>query len=147
MPDTISRAVRTSLVFTVKDNPAHIKEKPYRLLYVPEEGVPISNIRYEFIENILIRDMRGQSLTFRENGMMAVPLHSQLRYDDYGNKDFIERVYLKEVRNCLREVLETRDVYIFEYMIRRRDEVFPRATGKPYFDRQPVLVAHVGKLA
>ena len=117
MPDTTARAVFASLVFAVKNNPIHIKEKPYDLIYVPEDDRPASNMRYEIKENVLVNDMRDQNLTFYDNGMAIVTLQSQLQYDDYDNKDSIEKIYLKEVRNCLRHVLKTQEIYIFEWMV------------------------------
>ncbi|KAJ6043170.1 uncharacterized protein N7446_001366 [Penicillium canescens] len=81
MPDTTARGVPASLVFAVKNNPIHIKEKPYDLMYVPEDDRPASNMRYEIKENVLVNDMRDQNLTFYDNGMAIVTLQSQLQYD------------------------------------------------------------------
>lgn len=105
-----------SLCFVVKGDPLHKIEKPYLHNY-SAKGVRRTNMAYEAVDDVEIRDMRAYPLTYVKNGIEAAELVSSLSYEDFENRTKIETCFLKEARSVIRRVVGTNDVHIIEYKV------------------------------
>jgi hypothetical protein len=128
------------------DNPALQHEKAYILNYEAPPGVKNSNFVIDYYPGINIRNLRTAGLNFQENGITMTELDECMPRGDFDNETKVEDVYLPQVHAALRRALGAEEVYIFDYMIRKREAAFPyQPKGK---DRapQPALSAHIGVL-
>lgn len=161
--------VLTDLVYLKRDE-RHEHEKPYRLQYEPEEGLPRSNFEIERRKSIQIHDMRGKEdvFTMESNGFEILHLDSKMLPEDFDNEERVKTIYYDELRTLLRKHFKARRVEILEHgvsyrhalittlflrasvvnnmrQIRKRHPMFPISTGKDYEHQQPTSVVHVGK--
>ncbi|KAL1616796.1 hypothetical protein SLS54_008188 [Diplodia seriata] len=86
----------------------YIEEKPYSLRYTPPEGSSRANIKLELHE-IRVRDVRPvkDKLSFETDGCAIVDLGSRMKYEDWDDDSQVKAVYLREVADLLRRVLDT----------------------------------------
>ncbi|KAH6611940.1 hypothetical protein C7974DRAFT_87777 [Boeremia exigua] len=129
--------------YAVGDNPALQHEKAYILNYDTPPGVPKSNFVIDYYPGIKIRNLRTAGLSFQTNGIMMTELDGCMPRADFDDEHKVEDFYLPQVHAALRKALGADEVYIFDYMIRKRAAAFPfQPKGK---DRapQPALSAHI----
>jgi hypothetical protein len=126
MPD-----VQSNIHFLAKDN-VYKKEKPYTLRYPSEDELPQTNFNPEKHENITIHDLRGQesSFSYEKNGFTVMQLNSQMAYADFGSREMIKTLFLKEVGAMLRSVLGASIVQALEYIVGR--SIVPFSNLKAY---------------
>jgi hypothetical protein len=128
------------------DNPALEYEKAYILNYDPPPGVKKSNFVIEYYPDINIRNLRTAGLSFQENGITMTELDGCMPREDFDDEAKVEDFYLPQIHAALRKALGADEVYIFDYMIRKREAAFPyQAKGKDKAP-QPALSAHIGML-
>ena len=126
------------------DNPALQHEKAYILNYDAPPGIPKSNFVIDYYPGINIRNLRTAGLSFQKNGITMTELDGCMPKEDFDDEAKVEDFYLPQVHAALRRALGADEVYIFDYMIRKREAAFPyQPKGK---DRapQPALSAHIG---
>jgi hypothetical protein len=103
--------------------------------------------------------------------MLLDDFATQMKYSDYDDEDKIKAVYLRDVANRLKTLLNAQHVQIFEHtvsytittysqrpiataslpahtvthmrQVRKRHATFPISTGLPYTYNQPTSIAHV----
>jgi hypothetical protein len=101
--------------------PRHEFEKPYEILIdLPEEAkhVPRSNLSFEDAECI-VEDVRGREADFSLDANGFMWRQSDTRVEDFGDREQIENVYLKEVEEFLRGILgnDVRKVKVFDWRV------------------------------
>lgn len=130
---------------TTANNEALETEKAYILNYDAPPDIPKSNFIIDFYPNIPIHDLRTSNLNFRENGVTISQLaeHGMLQ-QDFQDEGKVEKDYLPAVHQCIMETLGAEKVYIFDYMIRRREPEFPHQPKWKDTAPQPALSAHIG---
>ena len=138
-----------SLVSTLRyaraDNEALVYEKAYILNYPTPPDVPKSNFVIDFYPGIPIHNLRTANLNFGDNGIAIAQLPSCMPKEDFDSEEKVEELYLPEVHECIRETLGAKEVYIFDYMIRKREPAFPFQSKTKDNAPQPALSAHIGK--
>ncbi|KAL6715522.1 hypothetical protein ACLMJK_006483 [Lecanora helva] len=119
-------------------------EKPYTLRFTPPQGFSRANIKLER-HDIFIRDIRGvqQQPSYERDGVAIVALDTKMKYDDFDVEQKIKDVYLVEVVDLLKSVLQAQHVQIFEHTVRKQHEIFPISTGELYKYNQPTSIAHI----
>ena len=127
-------------------NAALLHEKAYILNYETPPSIPKSNFTIDFFPGIRIHDLRTAELTFRDNGLAIASLDSCMPQADFDDEHKIEKLYLPQVHRCVRETLAVDEVYIFDYMIRKREASFPFQAKTKDNAAQPALSAHIGRL-
>jgi hypothetical protein len=170
-PVMATATVQSHTHFLARD-PLYDAEKPYSLRFTAPEGFPRANIRLER-HGITVRDVRADSkpVTLSEDGCMLLDdFTTQMTYSDYDDEDKIKAVYLRDVANRLKALLNAQHVQIFEHtvghaipssshgaqhtislsatgtnasQVRKRHATFPISTGLPYTYNQPTSIAHV----
>lgn len=148
MPGSISHDIHDT-VRTIRyaraDNEALQHEKAYILNYDAPSGVPKSNFVIDYYPGIEIRNLRTADLSFQKNGITMAELDGCMPKQDFDNEAKIEDFYLPQVHAALRKVLGAEEVYIFDYMVRKREASFPfQPKGKDKAP-QPALSAHIGE--
>jgi hypothetical protein len=103
------------LHFAIKD-PLYEIEKPYTCSYEPP-GVPQTNLTYQAIDGVEIRDLRYYPLSYSERGIGVTRLETSLSYVDFDDLEKVEAVYLREARMAIGDALCTRDVHILDYLV------------------------------
>lgn len=106
------------IVYASRNDQRYAKEKPYNLRYVPAHDIARTNIQYEVARDVSISDLRSANIDFSHNGIRVVELQSKMGYDDFSNEKSIEKIYLREARDCIRNATGTQEVYIFEWQVR-----------------------------
>jgi len=106
------------IVYALRNDAVYLKEKPYNLRYIPVHDIPQTNIQYELVRDIPISDLRSADLDPERNDIRVVELQSKLSYDDFASEELVEKVYLREARDCIRKATGTQEVYIFEWQVR-----------------------------
>lgn len=93
-------------------------EKPYRLRYAPEEGIPTTNLRHEKQTPIKISNMRGQeqNFSFEKNGFAVLKMDEEVSEHDFNNPKGIQR-YLEVVSNSLKALLGADKVQAYQYSV------------------------------
>lgn len=135
-----------TLRYARADNPVLEHEKAYILNYDTPAGVPKTNFVIDYYPDINIRNLRTAGLNFQTNGITMTELDGCMPREDFEDEVRVEEYYLPQVHAALRRALGADEVYIFDYMIRKREAAFPyQSKGK---DRapQPALSAHIGML-
>jgi hypothetical protein len=126
------------------DNQALQHEKAYILNYDPPPGVPKSNFVIDYFPGIKIRNLRTAGLSFQTNGITMTELDGCMPREDFDDEAKVEDFYLPQVHAALCRALGADEVYIFDYMIRKRESSFPfQPKGKDKAP-QPALSAHIG---
>lgn len=133
-----------TLRYAQTDNEALENEKAYILNYSTPPDIPKSNFTIEFFPGIKIQNLRTASLNYRENGLTMAKLPGCMPKEDFDDEDKIEQNYLPAVHRCIRETLGVEEVYIFDYMIRKREPAFPFQPKSNDSAPQPALSAHIG---
>ncbi|KAH7391755.1 hypothetical protein BKA66DRAFT_25838 [Pyrenochaeta sp. MPI-SDFR-AT-0127] len=138
----MARFVQSNAHFLKRDALYEI-EKPYSLRFAPPEGFPRANIKLEN-HNIDIHDIRGsRSMSFKKDGVEVINFDSKLKYEDFDDDEVVKEIFLLEVANTLKALLQAQHIQIFEHTIRKQHETFPISTGLPYQYNQPTSIAHV----
>ena len=137
--------VDATLRYARADNDALLHEKAYILNYETPPEIPKSNFIIDFFPGIKINDLRTANLNYRENGLTISTLSSCMPKEDFEQEDKIESVYLPDVHRCICETLGVKEVYIFDYMIRKREPSFPFQPKTKDNAAQPALSAHIGR--
>jgi hypothetical protein len=135
----------STLRYARGDGEALLTEKPYILNYSTPPGVPKSNFPIDFFPGIKIYNLRSANLSWSESGITLATLSSCMPKDDFEDEEKTEKSYLPVVHQCLTETLGADEVYIFDYMIRKREPAFPYQAKTKDNAPQPALSAHVGK--
>ena len=109
--------VQTSMNFLSRD-PLYDHEKPYRLRYAPEDGMPITNLRHEKHNPIKISNIRGQeqNFSFERNGFAVLKMDEEMPYNDFNNPKSIQR-YLEMVCESLKVLLGADKVQAYQYSV------------------------------
>ena len=126
------------------DNPALQHEKAYILNYDPVPGVAKSNFVIDYYPDIHIRNLRTAGLSFEENGITMTELDGCMSREDFDDEKKVEDFYLPQIHAALRKALGADEVYIFDYMIRKREAAFPYQPKGKDKAPQPALSAHIG---
>jgi hypothetical protein len=126
------------------DNEALQHEKAYILNYDPPPGVPKSNFVIDYYPGIQIRNLRTAGLSFRANGITMTDLDGCMPREDFDDEAKVEAFYLPQLHAALRRALGADEVYIFDYMIRKREAAFPFQPKGKDKSPQPALSAHIG---
>lgn len=140
----MTKPLTATLRYARGDNEALSKEKAYLLNYPCPPGTPKSNFTIDFYPDIAIRDLRQANLTYEQSGILTAQLSECMPKEDFEDESKVEKSYLPVVHRAVQEALGVSEIYIFDYMIRKREPGFPYKTtagdGKP----QPALSAHIG---
>ena len=109
--------VETSMNFLARDA-LYEHEKPYKLRYVAEEGIPTTNLRMEKQHPIKISNIRGQeeNFSFERNGFAVLKMDEEMSRDDFGNPEGIRR-YLEVVSESLKALLGANKVQVYQYTV------------------------------
>ena len=134
-----------TLRYARADSDALLHEKAYILNYETPPEIPKSNFIIDFFPGIKIHDLRTANLNYRENGLTISALSSCMPKEDFEQEEKIESVYLPDVHRCICETLDVKEVYIFDYMIRKREPSFPFQPKTWDNAAQPALSAHIGR--
>ncbi|KAL8838631.1 MAG: hypothetical protein Q9170_002077 [Blastenia crenularia] len=137
-------ATRGALHFLVRDA-LYDQEKPYTIQYEPHGEIPRTNIKGISVPDVNIRDLRPtlSGLSFDRDGVVVKSLETELQYEDFGDPQKVQKVYLEEVRVLLQETLGSHNVAVVEYLVRRRHQQFPATTDTEFDFAQPVATAHI----
>ena len=138
-------AVVSTIRYAQADSEALSNEKAYILNYPPPPTIPKSNFVIDFFHGIKIRSLRTANLSYRENGLAIAELPGCMPKEDFDDEEKVEKVYLLGVHRCISKTLGVEEVYIFDYMIRKREPSFPYQPGAEDNAPQPALSAHIGK--
>jgi hypothetical protein len=122
-----------------------LNEKAYILNYPAPPEIPKSNFPIEFYPNIQISSLRSANLSYLENGIAMANLPRCMPKEDFDDEVKVEKLYLPDVHRCIRDTLGAEEVYIFDYMIRKREPAFPFQLASKDNAPQPALSAHIGK--
>ncbi|RYP81034.1 hypothetical protein DL770_006024 [Monosporascus sp. CRB-9-2] len=139
MEDPIVSTIR----YAQADNEALITEKAYILNYPTPPGIPKSNFSIDFFPRIKIHNLRTANLNWDENGVTIAKLPGCMPKEDFDHEEKIEKFYLPDVHNCIRDTLGAEEVCIFDYMIRKREPAFPYQPKTKDNAPQPALSAHI----
>jgi hypothetical protein len=115
------------------------------LNYPTPPEIPKSNFVIDFFPGIKINNLRTANVNFRENGLAIAKLTNCMPKEDFEDEGKVEKAYLPEVHECIRQTLGAEEVYIFDYMIRKREASFPYQPKTKDNAPQPALSAHIGK--
>lgn len=137
--------IETTLRYACADNEALNTEKAYILNYNVPPDNPKSNFSINFFPGIKVQNLREAKLTFQENGIAIAHLPQSLKKADFDDEEKVETEYLPKVHECICETLGSEEVYIFDYMIRKREAAFPYQLKTKDSAPQPALSAHIGK--
>jgi hypothetical protein len=141
--------MKDSVISTIRyaraDNDALLNEKAYILNYSTPPEIPRSNFVIDFFPDIEIRNLRTADLKYNENGLAIAKLPSCMPKEDFDDEEKVEKFYLPEVHSLIQETLDSEEVYIFDYMIRKREPSFPYQPSTKDNAPQPALSAHIGK--
>ena len=138
-------AVVSTIRYAQADNEALLNEKAYILNYPTPPEIPKSNFVIDFFPGIKIHNLRTANLSYRENGLAIAKLPTCMPKENFDDEEKIEKIYLPEVHSCIRETLGVEEVYIFDYMIRKREPSFPFQPKTKDNAPQPALSAHIGE--
>jgi len=134
--------VKGSLYFADLGN-VNEAEKPFVIHgYVPPHGIPAFNYGCEVVDDIKIRNLRTSDINYNRNGFTFFDLKSSMKYEDFNDSDKITKTYLPEIGNRILDATGGRKVVVFEWMIRRRDKLFPYVEESE--KHQPVQTVHIG---
>lgn len=94
-------------------------EKPYELRFPPPKGFPARNCTWSNYEKIKVTDVRGREgdFTLDRHGFQLCHLRTALSADDFASNDIVEKKYLKEAAQCLKDVLQADRVLVFDYSV------------------------------
>lgn len=123
-----------------------LNEKAYILNYPVPPDIPKSNFTIDFFPGIKIHNLRTAKLSYDESGLAIAELPSCMLKADFDDEDKVEKLYLPDVHQCIREALGSEEVYIFDYMIRKREPAFPFQPASKDNAPQPALSAHIGRI-
>jgi len=137
--------VVATLRYAKGDAEALKTEKAYILNYPTVDGESKSNFVIDYYPGIKVRNLRTAGLKFEENGIAIAQLPRCMPKADFDDEDKVEHDYLPDIHHCIRETLGAEEVYIFDYMIRRREPAFPFQEKTKDNNPQPALSAHIGK--
>ncbi|PQE11696.1 7 alpha-cephem-methoxylase protein [Rutstroemia sp. NJR-2017a WRK4] len=137
----------TTIVFTLRyaraDNEALLNEKAYILNYTTPPEIPRSNFTIDFFPGIKIHNLRTANLNFRDNGLSIAKLPRSMPKQDFDDEEKIEKDYLPDIHSCIRQTLGAKEVFIFDYMVRKREPLFPYQPKTKDNAPQPALSAHI----
>ncbi len=143
MSDSISATIR----YVQRDNNRDGNEKPYILHYAAPDGFPQNNFLIKPVHGIKVHNLRTASISYEDHGMKIASLEnsSQMQPRNFDDDDWVERVYLPELHQCVRKALGARDLTVFDWMLRKRAPSFPvRNIGEENEEsHQPPLSAHI----
>ena len=138
-------AVVATIRYARADNEALLTEKAYILNYPTPPEIPKSNFVIDFFPGIQIHNLRTARLSYGENGLALAKLPGCMPREDFDIEEKVEKFYLPAVHSCIRETLGVEEVYIFDYMIRKREPAFPFQPKTNDSAPQPALSAHIGR--
>lgn len=142
----MAASIVSTLRYANANNKALEHEKAYILNYATPPGVPMSNFAIDMVPDIKIHDLRSSHLTYHENGITIARISDSMTKEDFDSEETVESCYLPEIHRCIQETLGAEEVYIFDYMIRKREPAFPFQEKTRDKAPQPALSAHIGKL-
>lgn len=137
--------IETTLRYACADNEALDTEKAYILNYTVPPDTPKSNFAINFYPGIKVQNLRTANLAFQENGIAISNLAHSMEKVEFDDEEKVEQVYLPKVHECICETLGSEEVYIFDYMIRKREPAFPYQLKTKDNAPQPALSAHIGR--
>ena len=107
-----------SSMYFLDDIPLYQEEKPYRLKFQSNSDIPASNIQVKKHE-VKFTDARHRlkELSLEENGFQLIPITSRMLYSDFEDDAKIREVYLEEIGNSLKELMNASRVQIFEHLV------------------------------
>ncbi|KAH8820809.1 methyltransferase [Xylogone sp. PMI_703] len=130
-------------VYFLNRDPKYEEVKPYTLRYTPEDGFPQTNVK-RTLHGLQFHNMRlEKNLQYEKCGFKVANLESQMTYEDYNDNEKIETIHQREVEACVREALNASSADVLDYVVRRRHESWPIATGNTYSSQQPASAAHI----
>lgn len=141
----MSGTVITTVRYARADSEALLTEKAYLLNYPTPAHIPRTNFVIDYYPGVKIRDLRTASLSYCENGITMAKLPACMAKEDFDDEGKIERVYLPQVHSCIQKTLGVKEVYIFDYMVRKREPAFPYQPATKDNAPQPALSAHIGR--
>lgn len=97
----------------LKQNPAFQDEEPYAFRYKADVPCPSTNMETEF-RRIPICDLRGQeaSASLETCGFEIRKLRSTMKYEQFADDVEIQRVYLQDIQQQMREDFGAQDMDI-----------------------------------
>jgi len=143
----MDNSVVSTLRYARGDGEALLTEKAHILNYSTPPGIARSNFVIDFFPGIRIHNLRAADLTFRNNGLTMANIPTCMPAEDFDDEDKVEKVYLPEVHSCISQTLGADEVYIFDYMIRKREPAFPFQSKTKDSAPQPALSAHIGEVS
>ncbi|KAF2838489.1 hypothetical protein M501DRAFT_934638 [Patellaria atrata CBS 101060] len=141
MTDTITASIR----YVRRDQRTDPNEKGYILHYAAPAGFPQNNFTIKSYPNVKVHNLRTSAhVRWESHGITLASLDSsQMKPEYFDDDDWIERVYLPELHDCLCKVLGAQDVTIFDWMLRKRAISFPVRKEGEEEAAQPSLSAHI----
>jgi len=94
-------------------------EKPYTLLYFPNDSLPMTNFKYSDVRAVPIRDMRPNKgkLSLDEEGFVAADFASSLKYEEFYNEESLKSTLIPEVHRFLADLLGTKATFVHECVV------------------------------
>lgn len=108
-----------ALQFLAK-SPVYEKVKPYSLHHSYDTTLPRNNILVDDVSGIDVHDLRKEreSLSFEENGITVLEMHSSLTYGDFDDDQKVQKIYCKEVADALLTYMGGSSVQVFDSRVR-----------------------------
>ena len=109
----------TAYLGYVVDDPIHLVEKPFQVLFHREENQNRTNLRWHFAFAETITNVRGRQKDFTLDEQGFCFLHHPTAFIHWDDRQAIENLYLPEIINLLQQELEDVDhVQIFDWQVR-----------------------------
>lgn len=112
-------ATLTANLLFVKPGSWPDTEKPYSLLYQPDDDLKLTNFEISDLRPVDIYDMRPKkdTLSIDREGFMFTDFKSKLNYEDYFDDEKLKSVFAPEVRDLLVGKLGAKAAFIHECVV------------------------------
>ncbi|KAI9708156.1 MAG: hypothetical protein M1820_004110 [Bogoriella megaspora] len=141
---TTARNVYSSLYF-LEEADLYKSEKPYLIAFGPEDHeCPTTNIVAKEAADVLIRDIRPQldTISFDVNGFTVTHVDSFPSIAEM-QETTPRKSYFASVEQAMKKDFGADRVQVIGHLLRKRDAMFPFATGEAYKHHQPIRIVHV----
>lgn len=119
----VTMDVLAGLKFCKRD-PKWSYEKAFSLSYNPPPGIDKSNVEHDSVE-VILNDVRPfkNSLRLDREGFQIVDLKSKLGYQDFFDRDQVQKVFAEEVRDTLKKLLGADGIFFHETVVSFRLQI------------------------
>jgi hypothetical protein len=109
--------VDTEFWFLTREAKHAHDEKPFKLRYDPDPGIPRQNCSNESVDGITVHDIRGKEDRFsiEHQGFTIGHLQTKLTPEDFDDDDKIKKVYYEEIKTLLKKTFGCQRVEVLEH--------------------------------